>query len=243
MNLYAVPFTLALCGALPRPAAACEIALSLAMDVSGSVDAREYRLQVEGVAAALRDPSITDAITQGQVALMVVQWSGAGEQAIGVPWTRPTDAAGVTRLAARVLGMPRAFGGGNTAVGEAIDFAAAQFDLVRDCRRHVIDVSGDGDENEGNTVGAARRRAQARGIAINGLAIEGFAAGLAITNFYRAWVVTPGGFVVTASQHEDFARAMQVKLLRELRAPLARAPATPDETPGETPGTPARWLR
>lgn len=239
MNLPVAPLLIAMCSALPLPARGCDIALILAMDVSGSVDAHEYRLQVEGIAAALRDPSVADAITGGQVALMVVQWSGAVEQSAGVPWTRPTEPAEVSRLAARVLGMPRAFVGGNTAVGEAIDFAAEQFTQVRDCRHLVIDMSGDGDENEGYTVGAARRRARDRGIALNGLAIEGFAAGLAITNFYRAWVVTPGGFVVTATQHEDFARAMREKLLRELIPPMALAPVLRPRSPQ----APRTWLR
>jgi Ca-activated chloride channel family protein len=121
-----------------------------------------------------------------------------------------------------VGGVPRAFAGGNTAVGEAIDFAAALFGReVRDCARWVIDLSGDGDENEGFTVGRARRAALARGITINGLAIEGLGTGQSITNFFRSWVITPGGFVITAQGHADFARAMRLKLLRELAPPLA----------------------
>jgi Ca-activated chloride channel homolog len=69
--------------------------------------------------------------------------------------------------------MRRAFRLGNTGVGEAISFSTAQFDAVTDCVLWVMDVSGDGDENVGFTVGTARREAMGRGIIINGLAIEG----------------------------------------------------------------------
>lgn len=210
--------------ALPLPARACDIALVLAMDVSGSVDAYEFGLQTRGVAQALRDPDVSDALVHGRVALAVVQWSGAMEQTVAVPWTRIAEPAQVARLAGRIAGLPRAHAGGNTAVGDAIDLAAGLFDQVRDCAHWVIDVSGDGDENEGFRVGRARRAAWERGITINGLAIEGAATGQSITNFYRRHVVTPGGFVVTAQQHSDFARAMRDKLLRELIPPLARAP-------------------
>lgn len=207
---------------LPGPVArACDIALVLAMDVSGSVDYHEYRLQVEGLAAALRDPEVTEALMRGRVALSVVQWSGAGQQELSIPWQRMEEPAQIQRLAARVAAMPRAYTGGNTAVGQAIAFSTAQFAQVRDCAHWVIDVSGDGDENEGFTVGAARRAAYRAGITINGLAIEGLGAGMAITNFYRNWVITPGGFVETAQNHHDFARAMRRKLLRELVAPVA----------------------
>ncbi|GAB4260785.1 MAG: DUF1194 domain-containing protein [Pararhodobacter sp.] len=206
------------------PARGCDIALVLAMDVSGSVDADEYRLQAEGIAEALRDPAVTGALVRGRVALAVVQWSGALETRVAVPWTRIAEPAEVARLASRIALMPRAFRGGNTAVGDAIDAAAELFIQVRDCAAWVIDVSGDGDENEGFTVGRARRAAHERGIAINGLAIEGPATGRSITNFYRSWVVTPGGFVITADQHQDFARAMRTKLLRELIPPMALMP-------------------
>lgn len=204
---------------------ACDIALVLAMDVSGSVDAFEYGLQAEGVAQAIRDPSVTDALVNGAVALSVVQWSGLGEQALSVPWTHVREPVDATRLAGRIAGMPRAFGGGNTAVGAAIDFAAELFNEVPECARWVIDVSGDGDENEGFTVAQARQAAYARGIAINGLAIEAAGPATPISAFYRRWVMTPGGFVVTAAQHLDFERAMTLKMLRELVPPLARGPA------------------
>lgn len=204
------------------PARGCEIALVLALDVSGSVDVLEYELQTQGLARAIRDPEVMDALSLARAQVAVIQWSGAGQQTLSIGWTQVEEPAQATRLAGRIAALPRAYAGGNTAVGQAIDFAADQFGApVRGCARWVIDVSGDGDENEGLTVGPARRRALQRGITINGLAIEGFGTALAITNFYRSWVITPGGFVITAQGHADFARAMRLKLLRELSPPLA----------------------
>lgn len=224
---------LTLAALLAQPARGCDIALVLAMDVSGSVDAYEFQLQAQGVANALRDPDVADALLRGRVALAVVQWSGALEQSVSVPWTRLSEPVEVSRLAGRISGMPRAHAGGNTAVGDAMQVSVDLFAQVPDCAHWVIDMSGDGDENEGFTVGRERSAAYARGITINGLAIEGAATGQSITNFYRRHVVTPGGFVITAQQHDDFERAMRDKLLRELIPPVAfegSGPPEPEQT-------------
>ncbi|PWE30116.1 hypothetical protein C4N9_05285 [Pararhodobacter marinus] len=208
----------------PGRALACDVALVLAMDVSGSVDAYEYTLQSQGIAQAIRDPQVQDALVHGRAALAVVQWSGAMEQSVTLPWTRITEPADAQAVATRVQVMPRAHAGGNTAVGEAIRVSAALFAQVGDCVRWVIDVSGDGDENESFTLGTERVAAYRRGIQINGLAIEAAGQSQSITNFYNRHVVTPGGFVITARQHDDFARAMREKMLRELIAPVAALP-------------------
>jgi Ca-activated chloride channel family protein len=202
---------------LPVPAAACEAALVLAMDVSGSVDAGEWLLQAEGLSAALRDREVAEVLVQGQIALSVVQWSALGQQAVVLPWQRMLTHRAVQDFAARVDSMPRAFPGSDTAVGEALDVSIDQFAAVPDCRRRIVDMSGDGDENVGHTTPRARGRAIAEGVEVNALAIE--AMGLSITNYYRRWVITPGGFVETAQGHLDYARAIRAKLLRELTKP------------------------
>ena len=228
---------LALLALVLRPARACDIALVLAMDVSGSVDQAEYRLQMDGTAAALLDPEVRDALLSGQVALSVTQWSGANQQITVMGWQAMQEPADIDRFAAALRRVPRAFERGNTAVGAAIDHARALFLDVPHCRSWVIDMSGDGDENEGFTIGPARRAALRAGIAINGLAIEDLGSAQSVTNFYRRWVITPGAFVETAQGHDDYARAIRQKLLRELRAPLAFAPrrATPVPRPGQPP--------
>jgi Ca-activated chloride channel homolog len=202
------------------PAAACDTALVLAIDVSGSIDAGEYALQVQGLADALADPELVEVLVQGQVALAVVQWSGVGRQVLALPWRRmlrPGDVHGYARAA---RAMPRAFVASDTAVGEAIAFATDQFAAVPDCKRRVIDVSGDGPENVGFTVGQARQRAHAAGITINGIAIEDMGPSAPTTRFYQGWVITPKGFVMTARGLQDYPRAIRAKLLRELARPM-----------------------
>lgn len=213
-------WALAVWGALaPASALACDTALVLAMDVSGSVDAGEYRLQIDGLAAALQDAALREVLLQGSVALMVTQWSNTEQQAVTVPWARMDTARDIDAFANAARLMPRAFKGSDTAVGAALFHALAQFDAVADCQRKIVDMSGDGDENVGFTAGRARGAAIAAGVEVNALAIESM--GLSISNYFRNWVITPGGFVETAQGHLDYARAIKAKMLRELTKPAS----------------------
>lgn len=212
---------LALTGLLPASPVAgadCQLALLLAIDVSGSVDDGEYRLQTEGTAAALRDPEIAATLVQGRVALSVVQWSSTGMQKVVQPWRRMESPRDLADFADAAALQERAFGKADTAVSDAISFAVRQFDSVPDCPRRVIDISGDGVQNTGAPLPDARRAAIAAGITINAIAIEGI--GLAISEFYRRHVITDGGFVITATTHSDYPRAIRLKILREISVPL-----------------------
>lgn len=201
------------------PALACETALLLSIDVSGSIDGGDYLLQTEGLAYALSDPEVTEALVRGQVALAVVQWSGVDQQALVLPWTRMLEPKAVARFADSAATMPRAFKGSDTAVGNAIRFALAQFAPVSDCEHPVIDISGDGQENAGFTDARARSEAVAAGVMINAIAIEDAGQAFPITSYYRGWVITPGGFVVSARGLADYAETLRMKLLRELVKP------------------------
>lgn len=211
---------IALAALLSSPAQACETALLLAIDVSGSIDPSEYGLQAEGLAAALSDPQIADILVQGQVALAVMQWSGLGEQAIVQPWRRMLTTDAVARFAAEAAATPRAFINSETAVGEAISVAVAQFPAVADCRRRVIDISGDGPENAGDTVSLARREAIRAGIEINAIPIEESGLPNPVSVFYARLVITPNGFVMTARGLRDYPKTLRAKLLRELQKPV-----------------------
>ena len=202
------------------PALGCETALLLSIDVSGSIDKGDYQLQTEGLSAALSDPEVADALVKGQIALAVVQWSGTTEQALVLPWQRMLSPADVARFAARAAEIPRAYSGSDTAVGQGLRFAAAQFAAVSDCRRKVIDVSGDGQENAGFTDARARGEAIDAGILINGIAIEEPGQAFPITQYYRNWVISPGGFVVSARGLQDYAKTLRLKLMRELVKPI-----------------------
>jgi Ca-activated chloride channel family protein len=210
----------ALCLALSAapPASACATALLLAIDVSNSIDGREYSIQVDGLADALGDPAIREELLAGEVALSVMQWSGLGQQQVSIPWRRMTSAAEIAAFAADARRMPRAFVNSDTAVGALVEVALRQFGPVAECRRRVVDISGDGTDNAGSDPAAARRAAERAGVQVNALAIEGI--GVAITGFFRNRVITRDGFVMTARGHATYAETLRRKILREVSAAL-----------------------
>ena len=214
-------FALSLALALAQPARSCEVALIFTIDVSGSVDAAEYRLQIDGLAAALRDPIIADALEVARAAVAVMQWSGTGQQQVSIPWTRLEEPADIAAFAARVIRLPRAYERSDTAVGEMLARAVAEFDdRVADCRRRVIDVSGDGQTNAGRPSGPERTRAARAGIEINAIAIEMSGQALPVTQYFRRHVITPGGFVMTSRTHRDYPDTLRAKIFRELVRPM-----------------------
>ena len=201
-----------------QPSHACTTALVLAIDVSNSIDPAEYRIQAEGLADALLDPEIQETLVAGQVALAVIQWSGGTRQEVSIPWQRMQSPADVLAFSNQARAMERAFVMSDTALGELMNFAVGQFGPVSDCSRHVIDISGDGAANAGSDPKEARRNAERNNIQINGLAIEGL--GLAITSYYRGYVITRNGFVMTATGHGSYAETLRRKILREVSAAL-----------------------
>lgn len=215
MPVHPVPLCAALF--LAQPALGCETALLLAMDVSGSVDLGEYQIQREGLAAALRSPEIVDILINDQVAMSVMQWSAATQQAVVIDWVKITSATEVEALAQQVATMPRAFSGADTGIGHALRAAAQHFKSAPSCARYVLDVSGDGDENSGFILPQSRREVIEMDVQINGLAIESI--GRSITSYYEQKLVSGSGFVETAQGYLDFPRAIHRKLLRELSPP------------------------
>jgi Ca-activated chloride channel family protein len=207
-------WVLAVVLALPSQAFACTTALILAIDVSNSIDVGEYRIQADGLADALLDDQVREALVRGSVALKVIQWSGVGSQQVMFDWRRMTADADVLRLSRDTRDMKRAFIMSDTAVGDIIRFSLREFSGTEDCARRVIDISGDGTDNAGTDPNAARRGAEAQGVQINGLAIEGI--GISITNFYRRHVITRDGFVMTARGHTTYAETLKKKIRREV---------------------------
>ena len=210
----------ALVGLIPRPAAAdtpVALELVLAVDVSGSVDHVEYNLQTRGIAAAFRDPAVIDAVLDsGPVAVALVHWSGPHQQWLALDWTLVSDAGSAARFAAAAEAVPRAYFGA-TAIGDVLNLSAGLFGRSRFVgRRQVIDLSGDGPNNTNSDPVAARDLAVALGITINGLAILNEVPNLDV--YFRDSVIGgPGAFLVVARDYRDFARAMRLKLIREIR--------------------------
>ncbi len=200
-----------------KPVLACKLALILAIDVSTSIDSGEFTFQRDGLADALLDTEIMNVLTRDEVALMVVQWSGNNEHVVVLPWRRITSQNDVLGFANQVRSMRRAYVNSNTAVGDAIAFSITQFGAVNDCHRKVIDVSGDGASNAGSETSNQSRRAGRLGIEINGIAID--IIGNSISEYYRRFVVTRDGFVMTSTGFSDYPRTIRAKLLRELVRP------------------------
>ncbi len=208
---------------LSLPASACDLALVLALDVSGSVDHEEYRIQADGLAAALRDGAVSDALVEAKAQVAVVQWSGTGRQELSLDWVALEARPDVLALATRIETMPRPWRDYSTAIGQALEFAALQFNDVSQCKRRVIDVSGDGESNEGLPPVALHPDLRALGITVNALAIEESEEGL--TEWFREHVITgPGAFAVRASSFEDYPRRIQQKLLREVVVQISGLP-------------------
>ena len=193
---------------------ACELALLLAVDVSGSVDRDEYRIQMGGLAAALRDGIVADALVGQQAQVALVQWTGASRQRQTIPWTPMHHHDDVLALATRIDDDERIWRNYSTAIGEAIAVSRAAFAEVPQCRRKVIDVSGDGVSNEGIEPGTQRAALNDAGIILNALAIETDSTDLT-AYFFENLITGPGAFVMTADGFADYPLQIKRKLLRE----------------------------
>lgn len=201
-------------------AKACEVALALTVDISGSVDREEYALQMNGLAGALNDPTVSQALIARKAALILIQWTGTSRQVVSLNWARMHTFKDVEDFADKVSQTPREWRNFSTAIGDALTFTAMQFDAVADCKRKVIDVSGDGPSNEGVEPLGIRRDLADAGFAINGLAIEGSAENL--TEYYRDFVIAgPKSFVMTANTFDEYPKRIKQKLFREVTNQVA----------------------
>ncbi|WP_424832389.1 DUF1194 domain-containing protein [Ruegeria sp.] len=200
---------------LAPPAAACDLALALAVDVSGSVDTEEYRIQMDGLAAGLRDPVVSEALVRGQAQLMLVQWTGSSRQRVTIPWTRIDSFVALDQFASQVAEDPRVWRNFSTAIGEALEVTIGNFDAVSDCKRHLIDLSGDGISNEGVEPSELHAVFRDRGITVNAIAIEESEPDLT-AYFFENVIVGEGAFVVSAARFSDYPERIRKKLLREV---------------------------
>ena len=199
--------------------ALCALSLILAMDVSGSMDEREYQLVTEGYGEALRDPRTAGAVSSapyGRIAIAVTQW--ASEQAVVVAWT-VVGPADLPALADQVQFAPRSVPAGSTNLDDAIVHAVALMDQAPCGDRMVIDVSGDGEHNTG-AYGSGRYLAEQRGVTINGLPIVS-AESPDLAEWYAEHVQTGfGSFTRPAHGYEDVGHAMISKLGTEIAGTL-----------------------
>jgi hypothetical protein len=216
---------------LPAPLEPVDLELVLALDVSRSIDPEEQDLQFRGYAAAFRDAGLVRQIASGPVgaiACTLFAWSGPEDQQHLVPWTRIDGPETAAAFAAAVEAQPRPVGD-YTSISAAIDFAAGLFGQAFEGSRRVVDISGDGANNQvqpGRGLAAARGGALDRGIVLNGLAIldrdPPFPGPQAprprpLDEYYRDHVIGgPGAFLVVAEGFGAFAPAVRRKLAREI---------------------------
>ena len=214
----------------------CRLALVLAMDISSSVDPLEDALQRGGLAQALRAPEVVEAILSQPdrpVALAMFEWSGRVQQDIVLPWVMLGDAATIGAVADRIALSRRSYAEFSTAIGHAIEYAHDLFRQGPACDARVLDISGDGVNNDGFGPTAAYDAFDFSQITVNALVIEVQEAGTdhgitegadtGLADYFRQIVIQgPGSFVEVAAGFEDFERAMRRKLLRELEVRIGQ---------------------
>jgi hypothetical protein len=193
--------------------------LVLAVDVSGSVDIREFDLQTRGLASAFRDPEVIaalEAFAPAGIAVALMQWSGRHQQMMVIDWTLVRDRPTALAFADTVEATGRWLLG-ETAIADALAFGV---DLLEGNRfegaRRTIDISGDGPNNAGGDLDPVRDAAAAAGITINGLAIVNEIPRLDIY-FAEHVIGGPDAFLLIAKDYRDFAHAIRQKLLREIQ--------------------------
>ena len=215
--------------ALPAAGEPCRLSLALGLDISGSVNGTEYRLQLDGLADALEAPEVTGAILAMPgvpVEIAVFEWSGPASQRLLLSWTRLETAADVAGAAGRLRAVRREPTHPSTAVGAAMLYGA-QLLSGRACWQRTLDLSGDGTSNTGPRPSRVKDDPGLAGVTVNALVIGADSPSYAerrqgeiaeLSSYFRALVITgPGAFVETALGFEDYERAMTRKLLRELR--------------------------
>lgn len=208
----------------------CRQALALGLDVSGSVDAREYRLQLDGLARALLRRDVRDAflaLPGTPVELYVYEWAGLGTQRELVPWTAINEPIDLNSVADRLMSTPRVEGEPPTAIGQAMLIGGRALAKRPDCWRHTLDLSGDGKSNTGPRPRDLKNIDSLAHVTINALVI-GAASGVSADRrqgeiadlwaYFKIEVIRgPQAFIEVAVDFEDFEDAMARKLLKELQ--------------------------
>lgn len=203
-----------------------DVELVLAVDISYSMDFEELALQREGYITALTSKDFLDALrggSHGKIALTYIEWAGSHEQTIVVPWTLVDGKAAAEAFAAKLAAAPirRTY---RTSISSGLLFSAGQFgnSEFKGLRR-VIDISGDGTNNQGPLIEPTRDEIIAKGIVINGLPLQLKAATGSMLDindlhiYYEDCVVGgPGSFVIPVRDKSQFVNAVRQKLILEV---------------------------
>ena len=212
-----------------------DLELVLAVDISQSMDLDEATLQRRGYVSALRHPDVIEGIQRGRlgrIAITYIEWSGEHYQSTLVGWTEIANENSAAAFAEAVERptLKTAFW---TSISTAITYAARSFEGNGfHAHRRIINISGDGPNNNGAYVVDARDRTVADGIVINGLPIVNdrpdpwdFSPPLNLDLYYEDCVIGgPGSFIVVADGFKDFARAIRRKMILEIAGMVTPGP-------------------
>jgi hypothetical protein len=200
-----------------------DLELVLAADISPSMDEDEQRFQRDGYVAAFRHPEIIEAIKTGshkRIAVTYVEWAGESFQRIVVPWTS-IDGAGIALEFAEKLAAAPIEQAHRTSISGALIYAIGLFEGNNYQGRRVIDISGDGTNNQGVPVEFARDAAVQRGITINGLPLlpkpgsyDDYFAMVDLQEYFEDCVIGgSGAFIIPVRNHSEFVPALR-RMLR-----------------------------
>jgi len=204
-----------------------DLALAMAIDISGSIDPDEAKLQRQGYVLAFRDPAVVGAILggpNGRIAVAYYEWSDSYLQKLLIDWTLLDSKASIEAFAQLLADAPISIAR-RTSISGAIRYAVPLFSRAPyDADRKVLDISGDGSNNDGGLVTDMRTEALKERIGINGLPIMngrpnpfGFPAEADLDEYYLHCVTGgPRSFVEVAHDFDDFPRAVRKKLLQEV---------------------------
>lgn len=199
--------------------------LQLLMDVSGSVSASEFNLQLQGYVDAFYNPEVQNTILDtsdgklGSIAVQMVMWSGATQQAVMTDWFHLYDMTSINNFAATLDTLVRPYAG-MTAPGSAMAFGGQQFETNDfTAARQVMDVSGDGSQNAGLDTSTVRDQLLTSGIdTINGITIgQDYPDGILQDWYLNNIVGGEDAFVINATTFADFGSALELKLAAEIQ--------------------------
>jgi hypothetical protein len=212
---------------MPARAEPVDVELILAVDVSLSMSPDELAIQRDGYVAALTHDQVIRAIREGvhgKIALSYVEWAGVGMQNVVVPWTVVSNLDEATSFAEKLTLHPPA-SARRTSISSALKFAG---DLFAESSfigmKRVVDISGDGANNQGEPVTKARDELVVQGITINGLPLMtragGYTSAFDVSNldhYYEQCVIGgSGAFMIPVNDWSQFPEAVRRKLVLEL---------------------------
>ncbi len=214
---------------------ACRQALALGLDVSSSVDRKEYDQQMKGLAEAFLNRDVQEILLASPgtpVAVAVFEWGGHNDQKLLMDWQLIKGPADIQRVVDLFLNKKVFVRTSLTAMGRAITYGANLLTQSPECWQLTLDISADGKNNEGYGPLLAKLHPVYGQATVNGLIIgspEGsgqdrtHARVTEMVNYFKLQVIHgPGSFVQVARGYEDYGAAMTEKLLRELQIAVSR---------------------